>query len=152
MTLMKPGLAVVVVVLALVLLYVSWTMWRPVWRDWAMVARGVTVLATVTDVMPVAGGGDAGGVHWALITVPRTDGTSFDGRVRGWSGRRFTVGEQIRVRYHATGKVEPRLVDRWRWKAVAASLTAHIVLSLLALGTFLVSIGMLVRAAMDVGL
>jgi hypothetical protein len=114
-----------------------------------MVTGGVTVLATVTDVMPVPGGGS---VHWALITVPRTDGTWFDGRVRGWQGRRFAVGEQMRVRYHPTGRVEPRLVDRWRWKSAAASLTAHIVTTLLALGTSLVGIGMIVRAVKDVRL
>src|SRR5258706_14420603 len=147
---MKPSSAIVLVVLALVLLYMSWTLWLPVWRDWAMVARGVTVLASVTDVVPATGGGNDGGVHWALITVPRTDGTSFDGRIRGWSGRPFTVGEQIPVRYHATGKVEPRLVDRWPWKAAAASLTAHVVLSLLALGSALVGIRAIGRAAMHV--
>jgi hypothetical protein len=151
MTHMTPSRAIVLVALALVLLYVSWTMWQPVWRDWAMATRGVTVLATVTDVIPVPGG-DESGVHWALITVPRTDGTSIDGRVRGWPGHRFAVGDQPQVRYHPTGRIEPRLVDRWRWKAAAASLTAHIVMSLLALGTSLVGIGMIVRAAMDVRL
>jgi hypothetical protein len=149
MTRVTPSLAIVLVAIALIMLYVSWTMWQPVRRDWAMVTGGVTVLATVTDVMPVPGGGS---VHWALITVPRTDGTWFDGRVRGWQGRRFAVGEQMRVRYHPTGRVEPRLVDRWRWKSAAASLTAHIVTSLLALGTSLVGIGMIVRAVKDVRL
>jgi hypothetical protein len=139
--------ALFLVALALLLFHVSWTLWQSVWRDWAMVARGVTVLAAVTEVVPVMPGDS---VHWASITIPRIDGTSFQGRVRGWPGHSFAEGDQVPVRYDPTGQLEPRMADRWLWKAAAASLFAHVVTFVLALGALLVGIGVVVRVAVDV--
>lgn len=136
--------------LALGLLYISWTLWVRVGRDWAMLLRGETVFATVVEVIPGPGGD--GGVHWALVTFPRSDGTLFEGRVRGWSGSRFAVGDQLEVRYDPSERLPPRWADRWLWKAAASSLSAHIVLFILALGTLWIGIAVIVRAVVDVRL
>jgi hypothetical protein len=113
-----------------------------------MVARGVTVLATVTEVVPELPGDNS--VHRATIFVPRVDGTSFQGEVRGWPGHAFAEGDQIRVRYDPSGRLEPRLVDRWLWKSAAASLFAHVVTFILAFASLLAGIGVAVRVAVDV--
>jgi hypothetical protein len=142
------GQAIVIVILGVVLLYVAWTMWQPVWRDWTMVSRGITVLATVTDVVPVLAGDDR--IHRASIVVPRMDGTWFHGHTPTWPGHSFAAGELVRVRYDPAGRLKPRLVDRWLWKAAAASLTVHITTLLLALGTAVVGLIMIIRTLMDV--
>src|SRR5262245_34586406 len=115
--------AIMIMILDLALLYISWTVWQRLSCDWAMAIRGVTVLATVTEVVPVLAGDHS--AHRALLFVPRIDGTSFQCRVRGWPGHSFVEGGQVGVRYDPNGRIEARLVDRWLWKAGAASLTAH---------------------------
>jgi Protein of unknown function (DUF3592) len=139
--------AVLLGLLALMTLYASWTFWLHVGRDWAMALRGVTVPATVVEV--IQGPGGDGGVHWALITFVRSDGTLFNGRIRGWSRNRFSVGDQVEVRYDPSERLPPRWADRWLWKAAASSLSAHIVYLLLAVGMLLAGIGVIARVAVD---
>jgi hypothetical protein len=147
MAAVDPTGAVILGLLALAALYGSWTMWLRVGRDWAMASRGVTVPATVVEVIPGPGGD--GGVHWANITFLRTDGTIFEGRVRGWSGNRLSVGDQLEVRYDPTERLAPRWADRWLWKAAASSLSGHIVYFLLALGMLLAGVGVIARVVVD---